>query len=84
MIEQVDPAIWKSLYIPAVIGFVGLLKGYYGVNKKLIPPVVIALCILGRALLFGGGFGVTNVLWGVVSGIGAMGTFSGVKAMVGK
>ena len=84
MIEQVDPAIWKTVYIPVVMGFAGLLKGVYGVDKKLIPPVVIALCVLGRALLFGGGFGVTNVLWGLLSGITAVGTFSALKNMVGK
>ena len=76
--------VWKSAYIPAVMAVAALLKGYYKVDKKLIPPVVLALCILGRAILFPGGFGLSNVLWGIVSGVGAVGTYSGLKNTFGK
>jgi len=76
--------LWKSAYIPAVIAIVKLLRDWYGISKKLIPPLVIALCIIGRVVLFGGGLSLTNLLWGVTSGAGAMAGYDVLKMYLSK
>ena len=55
-----------------------VLKGFLGVNSKLIP---VGLIILGLAFAFlMGGINSISVLEGTVSALTAMGLYSGAKA----
>lgn len=73
--------IHDAVLIPIIISIVELLK-FYGLKKKLIPLISIALGIAGAIIYVNPNSIKEGILVGIVMGLSACGLYSGGKTLM--
>ena len=84
MNSLIETLLLPTTQVAMIIGLAEIVKRF-GLDKRWIPLVDLALGIASGVVVFGKSVGIVNgILLGIAEGLSACGLFSGIKNVIGK